>query len=44
MINLILSHWAAYLFLFWLAVIAVANVWRWARTRTDRCKRLNGKQ
>ena len=27
MFNIILSHWATYLLLFWLAVIAVANLW-----------------
>jgi hypothetical protein len=27
MIEIILSHWATYLLLFWLAVIAIANLW-----------------
>jgi hypothetical protein len=27
MIELILAHWATYLFLFWLLVVSVGNVW-----------------
>jgi hypothetical protein len=27
MIDLILTHWATYLFLFWLLVIAIGNLW-----------------
>jgi hypothetical protein len=33
MLEIFLSHWATYLFLFWLLLVVVANLWLQVRRR-----------